>query len=122
MPIPFQAATVYIKYKKLSQVLNPGPAMTIVFVDERCDSINDGEWCTSMNGWDPPNRAAWVIIDGPGSYHGGACGFAFADGHSEIHKWRNANTLAPIGRGGGGCISGAPDDAYWIMQRSTRKP
>src|SRR5437867_66348 len=33
----------YTKYKKLGQVLNPGPAMTILFLDERCDSINDGE-------------------------------------------------------------------------------
>ncbi len=118
----FPGCSGYMKYKKLGQVLNPGPAMTFVFVDERCDSINDGELCTSMNGWDPPNRSAWVIIDCPGSYHGGACGFAFADGHSEIHKWRNAKTLAAIGSGGGSWISGAPDDAYWIMEHSTRKP
>jgi prepilin-type N-terminal cleavage/methylation domain-containing protein/prepilin-type processing-associated H-X9-DG protein len=118
----FPGCSGYIKYKKLTQVLNPGPAMTIVFVDERCDSINDGEWCSSMNGWDPPNSSLYVIIDGPGSYHGGACGFAFADGHSEIHKWRNAKTLAAIGSGGGSWISPAPDDAYWISEHSTRKP
>jgi prepilin-type processing-associated H-X9-DG protein len=27
------------------------------------------------------------IVDVPATYHNGACGFAFADGHSEIHKW-----------------------------------
>jgi prepilin-type processing-associated H-X9-DG protein len=25
----------------------------------------------------------------PASYHNGAAGFAFADGHSEIHKWKD---------------------------------
>ena len=26
----------------------------------------------------------------PATYHNGACGFSFADGHSEIHKWRHS--------------------------------
>jgi len=26
-------------------------------------------------------------FDVPGTYHNGGCGFAFADGHSESHKW-----------------------------------
>jgi prepilin-type processing-associated H-X9-DG protein len=28
-----------------------------------------------------------TIIDYPANYHNGAAGFAFADGHAEIHKW-----------------------------------
>ena len=28
---------------------------------------------------------AW--IDAPGTYHNGGCGFAFADAHSENHRW-----------------------------------
>src|ERR1039458_10161847 len=32
----------------------------------------------------------------PASYHNNACGFGFADGHAEIHKWRDSQTLAPI--------------------------
>jgi len=27
----------------------------------------------------------------PASYHNGACGFTFADGHSEIKKWLDPN-------------------------------
>ncbi|HEY3854249.1 MAG TPA: prepilin-type N-terminal cleavage/methylation domain-containing protein [Verrucomicrobiae bacterium] len=110
------------KYTKLTEVLRPGPAMTIVFVDERCDSINDGEWCSGMAGW-PGVPQQWEIIDFPGAYHGGACGFAFADGHSEIHKWRDKRTTPPIGK-----LAGLNDnepnsvDAFWIMQHSTRKP
>ncbi|MGA2659862.1 MAG: prepilin-type N-terminal cleavage/methylation domain-containing protein [Verrucomicrobiota bacterium] len=112
----------YTKYKKLSQVVNPGPAMTIVFVDERCDSINDGEWCSGMSGW-PDQPQAWVLVDFPGSYHAGACGFAFADGHSEIHKWRDSRTTPPIGQLKGLNVPMAKNvDAYWIMEHSTRRP
>jgi prepilin-type N-terminal cleavage/methylation domain-containing protein/prepilin-type processing-associated H-X9-DG protein len=108
-------------YKKMSDVMRPGPAMTIVFVDERCDSINDGEWCTSMRGWYPRDPSQWVIVDGPGSYHGGACGFSFADGHSEVHKWKSAKTTPPIGSGLGMWMS-EPNgpDAFWIMEHSIR--
>jgi prepilin-type processing-associated H-X9-DG protein len=96
--------------------------MTIVFLDERCDSINDGEWCTSMNGW-PSQGSAWRLIDFPGSYHGGAGGLSFADGHSEIHKWRARQTTPAIGHLAGLDVP-APNnpDAYWVMERSTRKP
>jgi prepilin-type N-terminal cleavage/methylation domain-containing protein len=66
----FAGCAGYKKYKKMSEVVNPGPAMTIVFLDERCDSINDGEWCSSMNGW-PDQPGIWVMIDFPAGYHGG---------------------------------------------------
>ncbi|MGB1520827.1 MAG: hypothetical protein ACPHDL_11920, partial [Limisphaerales bacterium] len=28
------------------------------------------------------------------NYHNGACGFSFADGHSEIKKWQDPDTLS----------------------------
>jgi prepilin-type N-terminal cleavage/methylation domain-containing protein/prepilin-type processing-associated H-X9-DG protein len=114
--------TGYVKYKKMTQVLKPGPSMTILFLDERCDSINDGEWCSSMIGWDPPVPSQWHFIDGPGNYHGGASGFSFVDGHSEIHKWKDARTIPPIGRGGMWMYEPNGPDVYWVMERSTRKP
>jgi prepilin-type N-terminal cleavage/methylation domain-containing protein/prepilin-type processing-associated H-X9-DG protein len=56
--------------------------------------------------------------DLPASYHNGACGFAFADGHAEIKKWRDANTKQPIRRqpSAGGIV--APNDVAWTWQRS----
>jgi prepilin-type N-terminal cleavage/methylation domain-containing protein/prepilin-type processing-associated H-X9-DG protein len=118
----FSGSEGYTKYTKMVQVVNPGPAMTIVFVDERCDSINDGEWCSGMAGW-PSDPSQWTIVDFPGSYHGGACGFAFADGHSEIHKWMDRRTTPAIGHLGG-LDDAEPNnpDAFWIMEHSTRKP
>ena len=43
--------------------------------------------------------------DAPATYHNGACGFSFADGHSEIHKWvgplmKRARNLNPPGLSG----------------------
>jgi len=64
---------------------------TWVFNDEHPDSINDGiQYTPTGDGEDEE----WGDI--PASYHNGAAGFAFADGHSEIHKWLNKNTIHPI--------------------------
>jgi prepilin-type N-terminal cleavage/methylation domain-containing protein/prepilin-type processing-associated H-X9-DG protein len=71
--------TAYRHIKKYSQFTYPGPDGTWVYVDEHPDSINDAGLF---------NPHAWSWIDMPATYHNGACGFAFADGHSEIHKWR----------------------------------
>ena len=63
--------------------------MTFVFLDEREDSINDGTFSTDV---DNPLH----LRDVPASYHGGAGGFSFADGHSEIHQWTCQWILQPI--------------------------
>jgi prepilin-type N-terminal cleavage/methylation domain-containing protein/prepilin-type processing-associated H-X9-DG protein len=111
----------YVVYRKTTDLVKPGPAMTFVFVDERADSINDGELYTNMAGWDPLQPNAWVIQDIPSNYHAGACGVAFADGHSEIHKWRDSvlNARWPFSYATSAKNS---KDAYWIMEHATRKP
>jgi len=111
----------WLKYSRMSQILNPGPTMTILFLDERCDSINDGEWCTSMYGW-PDAPSQWKMIDFPASYHAGAGGLSFVDGHSEIHKWRDSRTTPAVGRLFSLNVpSPNNQDVYWLMERSTRK-
>jgi prepilin-type N-terminal cleavage/methylation domain-containing protein/prepilin-type processing-associated H-X9-DG protein len=72
---------------KLS-MLRMSPTMAWVFIDEHPDSINDGACFLNT---DTP-----AYLDFPGSYHGGACGLSFADGHSEIRKWRSANTVKGV--------------------------
>jgi prepilin-type N-terminal cleavage/methylation domain-containing protein/prepilin-type processing-associated H-X9-DG protein len=69
---------LYRHIKKTGDFIYPGPAETWVYLDEHPCSINDA-------GFFNPSPTAW--IDQPASYHNGAAGFAFADGHSEIHKW-----------------------------------
>ncbi len=78
-------------YGKLSQIVLP--AQTWVLVDEHPDSINDAACAVAMA---LPNATTAQIIDFPASYHGGACGFSFADGHSEIHKWKGSKIKAPV--------------------------
>ncbi len=69
----------YKQWLKLSQV--PRPAKTWLVIDEHPDSINDGYFINN------PAAANWQDV--PATYHNGACGFSFADGHSEIKKWKS---------------------------------
>lgn len=95
------------------------PAQIFTFLDEHPDSINDGWYvfCTMGN---PAERAVWSDL--PASYHNGACGFSFADGHSEIKKWRDATTLRPILKSSAGfprSTFGQLEDISWVAGRST---
>ncbi|HEY5913284.1 MAG TPA: type II secretion system protein [Verrucomicrobiae bacterium] len=111
------------KFRKMSDMIRPGPAMTWVLLDEHPDSINDGFFCVDMNAY--PNAAATRMPDVPASYHNGACGFAFADGHSEIHKWRDPRTKAPVRNVGPSSLPSAEQpnnpDIVWLWQHSTCK-
>jgi prepilin-type N-terminal cleavage/methylation domain-containing protein/prepilin-type processing-associated H-X9-DG protein len=73
----------YATYGKTSSVLAPSPSLLWVLVDENADGLNDAAFAFSM----VPISGSPQWVDDPGSYHNGACGFAFADGHSEFHKW-----------------------------------
>jgi len=84
-------APPYACYSKESGIVRP--TKTWVFVDEHPDSINDAACAVKMAELDATTAQ---IIDFPASYHNGACGFAFADGHSEIHKWKGSKIKAPV--------------------------
>ena len=77
----------YTQCRTFSQIKSP--VDMFVFLDEREDSINDG-WYAS----DPDTK--WQIVDYPASYHGNAAGYSFADGHSEIHKFRDPRTMPAL--------------------------
>ncbi|MGZ8898610.1 MAG: type II secretion system protein [Limisphaerales bacterium] len=104
------------------------PSDTWVFVDEHPDSINDGFFCPNMSvapaqfsEFDPP--ASTELPDGPASYHNGACGFAFADGHSEIKKWRDSRTKPPVRRAVWNSRNGQGrnKDIAWLWSKSTQR-
>jgi prepilin-type N-terminal cleavage/methylation domain-containing protein/prepilin-type processing-associated H-X9-DG protein len=75
-------------YIKESDITDPAPVNLWVFVDEHPDSINDGGFAVKMD--------TEEMIDWPAWYHNGAAGLAFADGHSEVKKWVDARTRAPV--------------------------
>jgi prepilin-type N-terminal cleavage/methylation domain-containing protein/prepilin-type processing-associated H-X9-DG protein len=110
----------FVVYRKLSDMRKPGPAATFVLLDERQDSINDAYFVTEMNGY--PDISTTKIVDYPASYHNRAAGFAFGDGHSEIHRWLDPRTMPPITTA---LQLNQPSpnnkDVWWMQDHSTRE-
>ena len=82
----------YRVYYKTSAIVNPGPAKCFVMLDEHPDGINAGGFANMMV--ESPTAAR--IIDYPASYHNGAAGISFADGHAEIRLWVDPRTEPPV--------------------------
>ncbi len=112
-------------YRKTTDMVKPGAAHTAVFLDEREDSINDGYFVIDMGGY-PDQPGSWQIVDYPASYHSRAGGFSFADGHSEIKKWRDPRTCPNLQKmnldlRNNRTRDGANNvDVFWMQDRSTR--
>jgi prepilin-type N-terminal cleavage/methylation domain-containing protein len=92
---------------------NAGPAQIWVLLDEDQNSLNDGGFAVNMA------TAEW--IDFPGTYHAMGGGFAFADGHSEIHKWKDGSTAVIGGNVGRRTITGSKIDWQWISDRTSAR-
>lgn len=96
-------------YGRETDFTDPGPANTWVILDEEDRSLNDAGFAVGMN------TAEW--IDWPGTYHNMANGFAFADGHSEIKKWKDGRTRVTTS------VSRRPVpnsvDYVWIRERTS---
>jgi prepilin-type N-terminal cleavage/methylation domain-containing protein len=89
-----------------------GPAMAMVFVDEKDDSIDDGEFLIQMLDWTAGPNGGPQMANIPASYHAGAGLVSFADGHAEIHKWFSRTVLLPQQQGGIIVWSGARPDNF----------
>lgn len=110
--------TAWRTYSKEGNIVNP--SQTWVFVDEHSGSINDAAFANQMRDAD---TASARIIDMPASYHNGACGFSFADGHSEIKRWRG-KTIQPKAVFGQNVSLNIPagdsrPDVLWFFQNTT---
>jgi prepilin-type processing-associated H-X9-DG protein len=118
--------TLFLKYSQIAgSKASPGPVKTFVFLDQREDSINWGNFFTRMDGFDPRNPALYKFEqDLPGAYHNRACGFSFADGHSEIRKWRDPRTTPPLAPQQTPFMAAMPSprnqDIAWLQDRTTR--
>ncbi|MHC1764364.1 MAG: type II secretion system protein [Verrucomicrobiia bacterium] len=78
-------ATKHKSVRKLSDLTGPGPSEVYILLDEHENSINDAHYFPFQN-LNAFNRNIW--LDAPSGRHGNAGGFSFADGHSEIRKWK----------------------------------
>jgi prepilin-type N-terminal cleavage/methylation domain-containing protein/prepilin-type processing-associated H-X9-DG protein len=76
---------------KYSDIINPGPAQAIVFVDENENSVDNGSFLIDSFGHSWPNL--------PGSRHEKGCTFSFADGHVDYWKWRGTAVLTFVDYG-----------------------
>jgi prepilin-type N-terminal cleavage/methylation domain-containing protein len=112
----------YHIYRKYSDITDMPPTQMFVLLDMREDSIDMGNLCVNMAGW-ANNPAAYMFWDLPGAYHHGACGFSYADGHSEIKKWRDPRTTpALVLNGYINDVFASPNNAdiAWLQERATR--
>jgi prepilin-type processing-associated H-X9-DG protein len=90
-------------YGSTTSMTIPGTSMLFIFLDEHPDSINDPQFAVEMKFSGP----LATIVDFPASYHNGAGGFSFADGHAEIHKWMGHRIQPPIINGGASLGNGS---------------
>ncbi|MGH7950775.1 MAG: prepilin-type N-terminal cleavage/methylation domain-containing protein [Limisphaerales bacterium] len=106
-----------VAYYKETAIRNP--VDTWVFLDENPYSMNDACFICQ------PGAANW--IDCPASYHDGANGMAFVDGHAEIHKWHDSAVLTgfnslPYGNPSFTQVSpkqNPPTDLQWLESKSS---
>ena len=89
----------YPQYRRSSDIKNPSPAQSLVFVDESKETVDDGYYATQA----PPSRT-WQ--NSPTARHGRSAAFSFADGHAEVFRWtvlsvdQRLDTPAASSRGG----------------------
>ena len=108
------ANTTWYTFAKLTDMKNPGPAKTYLFLDEDHRSLNDAT--LSFVGPYPGNQH-YRMIDWPGTYHDYGADFSFADGHAELHRWSDPRTevkdsVATV-------VQPGNIDIEWIAQHST---
>jgi len=56
------------------------------------------------------------LVDVPASYHNGAGGLSYADGHCEVKKWRDQNVVKARTTG----VAAAPGttDLLWLQEEA----
>ena len=107
-------------FSKESDLVVMGAVNTWLFIDENPYSVNDGYFAE----YPPPGPttgANLYWVDYPATYHNGAGGMAFCDGHAQIRKWmdpvvRNQRTANPPQ------LAATPGvgDLPWLQNLTTR--
>jgi prepilin-type N-terminal cleavage/methylation domain-containing protein/prepilin-type processing-associated H-X9-DG protein len=109
----------WISYGKITQVRRPTDYFVIL--DEDDNSINDAFMRVDYS----PTVPGFRLNDIPAVYHGGSSGIGFADGHSEMHKWKTLKTPVagwtdPNGGAPGWGVKN-PADAQWLLEHTGEK-
>jgi prepilin-type N-terminal cleavage/methylation domain-containing protein/prepilin-type processing-associated H-X9-DG protein len=109
----------YRAFQKTSDMTDPGPARTWLFIDDHEDSIYSGLFAVVMGG-DAAGEPIWMSL--PASRHSGGAVLAFADGHAELKKWQDSSTKRPVLKQwiAPFAAPGSPD-IQWLHDRTTSK-
>ena len=96
----------------------PGGAENLfTFVDEHPTSINDDGFAVTIRTSATPTG---YLVDTPANYHNLASSFAFADGHTEIHRWQEARFTSPTVYPNGPVGSQTSTvDSLWLSDRAS---
>lgn len=103
------------RFYKLGEIVEPSPADMFVFLDVHPDSICWPFFGVSM-------QSSFFML--PASYHNQAAALAFADGHVDSKRWRDARTYKPtrVDWHGHNYASANNPDLRWLQEHaSTRK-
>jgi prepilin-type N-terminal cleavage/methylation domain-containing protein len=106
---PWKGLNGYLAYSKLSSFTRPRPAKTWVFIEESPYTIDDAFFAV-----DPTTPTLWY--NSPAVLHGNASVLAYADGHTDAHRWTDnnmihLNSMTPAYASGG--------DLAWFIEAST---
>ena len=106
----------YTTFTKTAQLTELPPTQALVYLDEREDSIDDGYYAIDMT-----KGAGAILVNFPGSFHNGAGGLTFADGHCEIHHWLDPRTRPPFKTGQKREFTNMKDnpDLLWLQDHAT---
>jgi len=109
----YTGTTALRDFRKQADLNGIGSSTAWVFIDENPWGINDGFFVCD------PNVQVWVDI--PATYHNGAGGISYADGHAEIKKWRDSHVLnmTSIPPSSGTQQDASTGDLLWLQQRSS---
>lgn len=115
--------TNFMVYLKLQDIRDP--SRIYVTLDERFDSINEGNFAVDMSntgtlsGVGTVNPYYWV--DTPASYHEESLMLSFADGHVEPHRWLDPATLGPLLITGIRHTSASDPNIQWMQEHATER-
>lgn len=105
---------VLVTTTTMTELVNPGPADSFVFLEEHPDSINDSSFMPPVS-----NR----FVDLPASHHDKAANLTYADGHAAPRLWETARMAVPVRYSYLG-LPGIPNDPdyLWMRSKTPRKP
>jgi prepilin-type N-terminal cleavage/methylation domain-containing protein len=124
---PGLAAPPWRVYSGLSALTDPGPARTLLFLEEREDYSVYANFWLDMQGYPDQPQLLQINGDLPAAYHNGVGSLSFTDGHCEARRWTDHRTVPPLLQGrlipDSSRLQPSPfnRDLAWLQDHSTRR-